>query len=211
MKLQKKIGISINHIFRDTSHVKELAERFITEKAEVNNDFGDFDDSGDYMELTDFVDPIPTATPQFEDPDNFGDVSGITESGDLQTFLEEDYTFDIFGKAGEINTNISLLRELFNFYNVELFTFERNSAIPATLFFLAKNKNLIKNIRFFHEIEDLKTYDHIITASPNILTKSSLKNKLFAVQHEINNHMQITKSKTLLDALKLVEKKYKLK
>lgn len=101
----------------------------------------------------------------------------FVKKSDYENFLYNEASLEIFGHASSTNLGIVSLLNRFILdteyeekHEITLISEERNNSIQATYFFLAKIGCKIKNIKFFHDYNNVwDFFDVIITNEPTIL------------------------------------------
>ena len=116
------------------------------------------------------------------------------EEGDnLDEFLYEESSLEIFGHSEEIRPNtISHLNNLNNKvrelgHKLEIVSIEMGNSKPSTLFFLSKTGCKLDRIRFVNSVEEMwSESDVIITANPHVLEKKPNGKSTIKVESEYN-------------------------
>lgn len=112
------------------------------------------------------------------DPELINYFTGFKSKDELNRFLYEECSLEVFGQAGqmrenlmnEVNKFLIKLEESERDIHVKLVSREAMNSIPATYFFLSKTGCRINDINFVTKFEDM--WDHadiLFTASPRAL------------------------------------------
>lgn len=190
-----KIGISINEVLRDTL-------------AQMDYTYTKYLGEGDYTikkdEITSF---------------NLSDHFTFSSKSELNKFLYEEASLEVFGHADQMCENLMTRFNMFlvdieeeEEHTVELVSREYLKSIPSTLFFLSKLGCRASNIRFVKQNEEeWADVDVLITANPIALEnkpndKVSVKikapyNKNVIADFELDSILDFIKDATLRDKI----------
>lgn len=150
------IGITIDEVLRN----------FIDRFCLIYQKYDYTDEEIDYIE-----NPIT-------DPELISYFKGFKSKDDLNRFLYEECSLEVFGHAGQLREN--LMNEFNKFLirleekelgmHVRLISREAMNSIPATYFFLSKTGCRADDIKFVRRFENKWDYaDILVTASPRAL------------------------------------------
>jgi len=116
---------------------------------------------------------------------------------EFDTFMNKDYTFEIYGSASPIPRamdKVNVLQkigEVNSLYEVVLLSNEENSAIQATYHFLAKSACRVKKLIFEKNINMAWEYcDVIITDNPEIIESKPEGKKVIKIIADYNQYDQ---------------------
>lgn len=125
------------------------------------------------------------------------EVKNVTKKTSLEKFLYEDYVYEIFGCADNVD-KINTINDLNEFiklfwdkYDIVIVSDEETDSISSTLFYLAKLRVRFRNYKFVKNYEDkLKGVDYLITSDVRLLSKKRKKiimyNRYFNINFKIN-------------------------
>lgn len=155
-----RIGIELNGVLRDT--LKKIQE--VYQKWNIDNPFLE-EEKFKYEILSDVTTLDIKNHLKFKDED------------ELYDFLYKEYTMEIFGHAGSVET--SSMIDLNDFYlemrdehDIWIVSDEIGKSKPASLFFISKFGCLVEGIKFYNESTInlmWNTIDILLTANPKLL------------------------------------------
>lgn len=174
-----RIGIELNGVLRDT--IGKFRQVYQKHMIDGFQDFSigktyELDMSGNTETTEDVI------------PFEYGIISDVTSINllnhfkfqsqeELYDFMYNDFTMEIFGHAGSVET--LGMNDLNNFYlnvrdkhDVIIVSDEIGKSKPASLFFLSKFGCLVETIKFYNEFTINSMWDSIdvlLTANPNLL------------------------------------------
>ena len=219
----KKACITINDVLRrhfDTfgeiyTVYQEEEENFEQDRESVIYEFGVFDDTDEtfveesenkiekiILNLDGLTDPMGlTAKFKFESKESF------------LRFLYEEMAFEVFAKTNLVYADVMLdflqLQEHLRSQNIELEVVSKEIANskPATLFFLAREKCKLNNLRFVSNYEKIwDEYNIVITADNYLIENKRSRKKLFKIETNNNQHLQKgTSFKTVKELLEYLK------
>lgn len=190
-----KIVISINEVLRDTL-------------AQMDYTYTKYLGEGDYTIKKDDITSF-----------NLSDHFTFSSKSELNKFLYEEASLEVFGHADQMYENLMTRFNMFlvdieeeEEHTVELVSREYLKSIPSTLFFLSKLGCRASNIRFVKQNEEeWGDADVLITANPIALEnkpndKVSVKikapyNKNVIADFELNSILDFIKDATLRDKI----------
>ena len=190
-----RIGIELNGVLRDT--LKKIQE--IYEKWYVEND---------YREETDFEYKIISELTSLDILSHLN----FKDADELYDFLYKEYTMEIFGHAGSVET--SGMMDFNDFYldmreshDILIVSDEIGKSKPASLFFISKFGCLVETVKFYSEstINSLwDSVDILLTANPKLLLNHP-DNKIVIKYNTVYN--QDIKIESSIDTLKELKTK----
>ena len=176
------IGITIDHIFRDTyGRIIELYKKHYIEEPK---------DQAEENE-TEFTPPVlnlPITSTNLMDHIPFENIE------ELNDFIFSEFSLEIFGyskesEPGSIQVFNSWLQDLPSNFEVILLSNEVGRTKPATLFFLSKTGFEGNNIKFIDDTIDIwENCDILITSSETKWLKPKNK-KLIIIEKEFNKQL----------------------
>lgn len=209
-----RIGIELNGVLRDTIGKFEQ----VYEKYMINNHQEFFTDKTYNIDELGNSEVNETPTP-FE----YKVISDVTtlnlmnhftfqSQEELYDFMYNDYTMEIFGHAGSVET--LGMNDLNDFYlntrdkhDTIIVSDEIGRSKPASLFFLSKFGCLVENVKFYNEITLNSMWDSIdvlLTANPNLLLNHP-EDKV--VVKFISNYNKDIKTKHAISSIKELKTK----
>lgn len=215
-----RIGIELNGVLRDTIGKFEQ----VYEKYMINNHQEFFTDKTyniDELGNSEVNEtPIPFEYKIISDVTSLNLMNHFTfqSQEELYDFMYNDYTMEIFGHAGSVET--LGMNDLNDFYldtrdkhDTIIISDEIGRSKPSSLFFLSKFGCLVENVKFYNEItlnSMWESIDVLLTANPNLLLNHpedkivvkfiSNYNKDIKVKHTISSIKELkTKIEELYD------------
>ena len=173
----KKIGIEINGVLRDTiGKFTQVYEKHMIEESDDGNKTYEIDLSGNTEENTvenNFEYKIINEVTSLELMSHFA----FNDSGELYSFMYEDFVMQIFGHAGSTETfTFNELNDFYiNFrdeYEIIIVSDEMGRSKPASLFFLSKFGCLVENIKFYSNSTLQNMWDGLdilVSANPKLI------------------------------------------
>lgn len=189
-----RIGIELNGVLRDT--LKKIQE--VYEKWYIENPFKDDELKGEVLSDVTSLDILKHL--KFENEE------------ELYNFLYKEYTMEIFGHAGSVET--SGMIDLNDFYidmrdkhDIIIISDEIGKSKPASLFFISKFGCLVESVKFYSEYTINSMWDSVdvlLTANPNLLLNHP-KNKI-VIKYETSYNKEIDVPETITTIKQLKEK-----
>lgn len=189
-----RIGIELNGVLRDT--LKKIQE--VYEKWYIENPFKEDEVKGEVLSDVTSLDILKHL--KFENEE------------ELYNFLYKEYTMEIFGHAGSVET--SGMIDLNDFYidmrdkhDIIIISDEIGKSKPASLFFISKFGCLVESVKFYSEYTINSMWDSVdvlLTANPNLLLNHP-KNKI-VIKYETSYNKEIDVPETITTIKQLKEK-----
>ncbi len=197
-----RIAIDVNGVLRNTiSKLEGVYKKYMIDKVDGIDSEYDF--------TYEIVSPVVS--------ENYLDHFKFKDETDLNTFLYEEFSMEIFGHAG--STETMTFNDLNDFYldfrnkhDIIIVSNEIAKSKPATLFFLSKFGCQIETIKFYSDItlESMwNSIDLLVTASPKIILNAP-KDKViikYATPYNDKVDCELTIS-SIKELTQIIEKKY---
>lgn len=135
--------------------------------------------------------------------DGLTDPMGLTTKFKFESkesflrFLYEEMAFEVFAKTNLVYADVMLdflqLQEHLRTQNIELDVVSKEIANskPATLFFLAREKCKLNNLKFVTNYDKIwDNYNIVITADNYLIENKRPRKKLFKIETDNNQHLQ---------------------
>jgi hypothetical protein len=203
----KKICITLNDVirrhfntFEDIYTVYEEEElHFQDQKEDSNYEFGvlDSDDETFIIEPETKIEKKILNLDGLTDPMQLSTKFKFESKQSFLSFLYEEMAFEIFAKTNLVYSDVMLdflqIQEHFRLKNIQLdvVSMEIANSKPATLFFLAREKCKLNNLRFVPNYQNIwDQYQAVITADNYLIENKKFRKKLFKIETENNKHLK---------------------
>ena len=196
-----RIGVELNGVLRDT--LKKIQE--VYQKWYIDNPFiEEEEDKFQYEIISDVTTLDLNKHLKFRDED------------ELYNFLYKEYTMEIFGHAGSVET--SGMIDFNDFYldmrdehDILIISDEIGKSKPASLFYISKFGCLVETVKFYSESTLNSMWDSIdilLTANPNLLLNKP-QNKILikfktSYNEEIKTEHEISSIKELKQKIETI-------
>jgi len=203
------IGITINNILRD--HVSKLKDLYEFEfEKEIEGPINPFELQKHFPDVINEND-----SPEFKDDgkDVEFQENAKDDSFNLDKFMYEDASFEIFGRTDE--PEYGIIKSISDFSNknrikIVLLNNESQRSKAATLFFLSKNYYNLEKIVFPKKWKDFWSHcDVMVTDNPKLL-KSKPKDKI-SIKYKNDFNVDIKSDYSIINTKELFKLLRKLK
>jgi hypothetical protein len=213
-KSKKVLAISIDGVIRD------LYSQFDTwyRKAFIKNDsLVQMDENFNYLESPEETEDDFFAIQKIIDEkinlplDTFDLLNHyqFENREELESFLYNDYSFQIFASASAFPKTmdsvnfLQIFGDSTNLFDVVLFAKCKDSSIVSTYHFLAKHACKIRNIKFIKEYEEVWDFaDVVISDCPEVFETKKDKQKSIKINHLYNEYSEADYSFNSLNEIK---------
>lgn len=197
-----RIGIDVNGVLRNTlGKLESVYKKYMIDKVDGIDSESEF--------TYEIVTPIIN--------ENYLEHFKFKDEADLNTFLYEEFSMEIFGHAGSAETmTFNDLNEFYldfrNKLDIIIVSNEVAKSKPATLFFLSKFGCQVETIKFFSDITIGSMWDNVdllVTASPKTILNAP-KDKIiikYATPYNDKADCELTIS-SIKELTQIIEKKY---
>lgn len=197
-----RIGIDVNGVLRNTfSKLESVYKKYMIDKVDGIETDSEF--------IYEVISPIVN--------ENYLEHFKFKDEADLNTFLYEEFSMEIFGHAGSSETmTFNDLNEFYldfrNKHDIIIVSNEIAKSKPATLFFLSKFGCQIETIKFFSDITIRSMWDSIdllVTASPKIITNTPKDKVIVKYETPYNDKIDCDlKISSIKELKQIIENKY---
>lgn len=197
-----RIAIDVNGVLRSTfSKLEGVYKKYMIDKVDGIDSDNDF--------TYEIVLPIVS--------ENYLDHFKFKDEADLNTFLYEEFSMEIFGHAGSAETmTFNDLNEFYldfrNKHDIIVVSNEIAKSKPATLFFLSKFGCQIETIKFYSDITLVSMWDSVdllVTASPKIILNAPKDKVIVKYETPYNDKVDCDlKISSIKELKQIIETKY---